>query len=223
MSLFEILNKEYELIVNPLENFSLVDLAQYFDEEENRYKHIRGVVSQMQLLVNDLKLPEEEKRKAILIAYLHDIGYSKRVKNRGHHALDGAIFALEHAFSEEVALAIMFHTAAYGEVKKIGGKLLDIYNKTKPLVDENEKVKKYIEFITYCDLRTESDGTPTTAVRRIFKILSRYEKNSNVYKNIKKHRRYFIKLEKRIRSSVIKEKTFFEKMGDILKAQEIEE
>jgi len=223
MSLFEILNKEYELVVNPLENFSLVDLAQYYDEDEDRYKHIRGVVSQMQLLINDLKLPEEEQKKLLLIAYLHDIGYSKRVKNRGHHSLDGAIFALEHAFSEDVALAIMFHTAAYGEIKKTGGKLLDIYNTAKPLLDDNEKVKKYIDFITYCDLRTEIDGTPTTAVRRIFKILSRYEKSSNVYKNIKKHRRYFIKLEKRIRSSVIKEKTFFEKIGDILKAQEVEE
>jgi len=154
------------------------------------------------------------------ISYLHDIGYSKRVKQRGHHALDGAIFSLEHALGEDVALSVMFHTAAYGEVKRTGGKQKFLYNEAHKLLKENKKAQYYVKLITYCDLTCETDGTPTTVNRRVFKILSRYEKNTPAYKNIKAHKRAFRRLEKQIRLSVVKEKTWWQNLLNVLKAQE---
>ena len=220
MSLFELLKKEYDLFVNPIDKFDLVDLMHYFDEEEDRYKHTRGVAAHMKALVEQLGLPSEEQYELMQIAYLHDIGYSKRVKSRGHHALDGAIFALEKALGEDVALAIMFHTAAYGESRHLTADIKKVYDSAKPLLSKNAKVKKYVDLITYCDLHTEVDGTPTTANRRIFKILARYEKSSTVYKNIKKHKRYFKRLTKRIRMSTVKEKTIIEGLIDVLRAKQ---
>jgi len=220
MSLFEILQKEYDLTVNPTDKFDLVDVSQYFDEEDNRYKHIRGVAAQMQLLTNGLHIKEEEQQKLMLIAYLHDIGYSKRLKDRGHHALNGAIFSLEKAFGEDVALAILFHTASYGEIKLMNNEVLNrIYKQAKNLLKQNEQAKYYIDLITYCDLHTESTGEPTTLARRIFKISAQYQKDSTTYQNIKSNRNYFKKLDKRIRLSVIKEKTFFEGILDVLRAK----
>lgn len=214
MSLFEILTKEYDLVVNPVERFELADLLKYFEEEDDRYKHIRGVASQMQALIKQLYLGEEDAQKLMKIAYVHDIGYSKRVKSRGFHPLDGAIFSLEKAFGEDVALAVMFHTKAYGEAKLMGGKTLEVYQKAKELLDKNEKAKHYVDLITYCDLITEKSGEPTTANRRIFKILARNEKNSIVYKNIKANKRSLLRLEKRIRLSTVKEKTILQKVLD---------
>jgi putative nucleotidyltransferase with HDIG domain len=205
-------------VVNPKDKFDLVELSHYFDEEEDRYKHIRGVAAQMNVLVEQLGLEEEDKQKLMKIAYLHDIGYSKRVMQRGHHALDGAIFALEHAMGEEVALAIMFHTAAYGEVKRTGSQVA-IYEKAYELLKQNEKASYFASLITYCNLRTEVDGTPTTVNRRIFKMLSRYEKNSEAYKNIKAHKHYFKRLEKRIRLSVVKQKTWWQEILATLQAK----
>lgn len=220
MSLLKLLQKEYDIVVNPVEKFDLVDLSHYFDEEDEHYKHIRGVAAQMNILVEQLGLQQEDKEKLMEVAYLHDIGYSKRVKQRGHHALDGAIFALEHGLGEDVALCIMFHTAAYGEVKRISGKQLFLYNEAYKLLKENEKAKYFVDLITYCDLITEKDGTPTTANRRIFKMLARHEKNNVVYKNIKAHKREFKRLEKRIRLSVIKEKTWWQNLLDTLQAKQ---
>lgn len=206
MNLFDILNKEYELRVNPAEKFDLVNVSRYFNEDEDRYKHILGVAAHMKALVEQLGLDDEEKEDLMKIAYLHDIGYSKRVMSKGFYALDSAIFALEKAFGETVALAIMFHTAAYGESRHLSVSIKYIYDKAKLLLNANEKAKRYVELITYCDLHTESDGRPTTTPRRIFKILARYEKGSPTYKNIKAHKRYFKNLTKKIRTSVLKEK-----------------
>ena len=220
MKLFDIIKKEYDLAVNPIDKFDLVDLMHYFDEEEDRYKHIRGVAANMKALVEQLQLPSEEQYELMQIAYLHDIGYSKRVKSRGHHALDGAIFALEKALGEDVALAIMFNMAAYGESRYLAEDIKRVYDEAKHIVAIKPKVKKYIDLITYCDLHTEADGTPTTANRRIFKILAKEEKSSPVYKNIKKHKWYFKRLAKRIRLSVVKEKTFLERLLDVIRAKQ---
>ena len=204
-SLFEILNKEFDLKVKSQDEFDLLQLSHYFNEKEDRYKHIKGVAAQMRALVLQLDVNQDDKDKLMKIAYLHDIGYSKRVKNRGHHALDGAIFALEKGFSEDVALAIMFHTSAFGEIKYINKYITDIYNRAKKIFDKNEKAKYFTELITYCDLQTLPDGTPTSTSRRIFKILAKHDKNTPVYKNIKAHKRYFKHLTKKVRTSVIKQ------------------
>ena len=219
MSLFEILSKEYDLVVNPIEKFDLVDVAHYFDEEEDKYKHTLGVAAQMKALVEQLDSTEEEIYELMQIAYLHDIGHSRRVKSRGHYALDGAIFALEKALGEDVALAIMFHTAAYGEAKYLSTSIKRIYNEAKVLLDQNEKVKCYVELITYCDLHTEEDGKPTTMIRRVFKMLARSEKTSPTYKNIKSHKRYFKHLTKKVRMRVVVEKNFFEGTIDGIRAK----
>jgi hypothetical protein len=220
MKLFEILKKEYDLAVNPIDGFDLTDLMHYFDEEEDRYKHTRGVAAHMKVLVEQLGLPAEEQYELMQVAYLHDIGYSKRVKSRGHHALDGAIFALEKALGEDVALAIMFHTAAYGESRYLSKDIKKVYDEAKHIIATKPKVKKYVDLITYCDLHTEVDGTPTTVTRRIFKLLARHDKSSAIYKNIKKHKRYFKRLAKRIRMSVVKEKTFLERLLDAIRAKQ---
>ncbi len=179
-----------------------------------------GVAGRMQALIKQFGLERDEAEELEQIAYLHNIGYSIRVKNRSLHALDSALFALEKGLGEDIALAVMFHTKADGEAHFIGKKIAKLYHNAKKLVDDNEKVRRYIDYITYCDLHTEADGRPTQVNRRIFKILARYEKNSAVHKNIKHHKAYFLKLDKKIRESVIKEKGMFDGFLSILSGEE---
>ena len=170
----------------------------------------------MQALAKQLKVDEDDFEDLMNIAYLHDIGYSRRVKNRGLHALDGAVFAIEKGFSEEVALAVMFHTAADGEAHLTNGDIDHLYKRVKVLLVNNEKAKYYIDLITLADLRTEHDGTPTRVSERVFKILARYEKGSIVYKNIHAHKKYFKQLEKRILLDNVKDQNIFERLIDVV-------
>lgn len=214
MTLKDIFLKEFDLRFDKMEKFDLFDLDKYFSKDENYYKHTLGVAGQIQSLLKQSDFNEEEKTELMLVAYMHNIGYSRRVKKRGLNALDSAIFAIEKGFSDEIALAIMFNCMAIGEAHLIGGFVSKVYNKAKVVL--NSKVKKYIDFITFANMHTEIDGTPTKLNRRIFKILARNKKGSVIYKNTKANKKEFKKIKNRVLNGFVKEKSMFQEIIDVL-------
>lgn len=216
MTIKEIFLNNFDLRIKEIEKFDIFELEKYFNKDEDRYKHTLGVVSNMQSLLKQSDFNEEEKNELMTIAYLHDIGHSRRIKNRGLTALDSALFAIEKGFSQNIALGIMFHTAAAGEARLIGGKIANIYAQAKILLMGDEKMSKYLDYITFANLHTELDGMPTKLNRRIFKILASNPKDSNVYKNIKHNKRNFKQLKNRVLTGFIKERNWWEEFVNVL-------
>ncbi|MGD9901334.1 MAG: hypothetical protein AB7S44_02220 [Spirochaetales bacterium] len=209
MSLLEIFKSQYDVRVNPLnKKFDVFEFSKYFDETDNHYKHTLGVVGQVRGIEKSFDMSEQEIDDLEQIAFLHYIGYSKRVKHRGLYALDAAIFAIEKGLSEDIALTLMFHTAGQAEARHLGDdKIIHIYNEAHKLLAERPNVHSYIEIITFANLQTEEDGRPTSVDRRIFKMMYRYDKDTAIYKAIKENRKHFRKLAKKLRRSVTSKDT----------------
>lgn len=176
-----LLGERFEVVMSkPSPPLSAEWLQNFFSPEENRYKHIMGVV---------------EKAQGVPEAYLHDIGYAKKLVRTGFHPLDGALFALEHSFSPEVVKAVLFHSGAYGEAKLRGGEIGYLYRQLSPFLTSSDQEK--IDFLTYCDIHTSSDGSTVTIEERLADIFARYPEDTVVHRNMKQQRPYLLQLREK--------------------------
>jgi hypothetical protein len=121
-------------------NINLDYISNFIDIRSDRYLHIKGVAETMLEIINKVPGLDDESRKYLLdAAYLHDIGYSEKLKKSGFHPLDGAIFAFEKGFNELIVKSILFHTGSRGEAEIRGGALARIYTGLKECVNEHDK------------------------------------------------------------------------------------
>ena len=153
--------------------YSLPDMAEYFDIGDNRYKHILGVGRLMEELMSKTSnLNHHEKEWAIQAAYLHDIGYSKRLQISGFHPYDGYVYCMENGYSDTVAKAVLLHSDAVLEMLIKGWNFKSLYSDVIRSLTSIEK--EVFELVTFCDIHTQSTGVPCTIEERLRDVLIRY-------------------------------------------------
>ncbi|WP_067845416.1 HD domain-containing protein [Nocardia lijiangensis] len=105
----------------------------------------------------------------IAAAILHDVGYAPGLAVTGFHPLDGARFLRdEHQTDDRLVRLVANHTFALLEAEERG--LRAELEAEFPIVDD----QLLVDALTYCDITTTPDGSPTTALARIAEIVARY-------------------------------------------------
>lgn len=104
----------------------------------------------------------------ITAAWLHDIGYSPSVAVTGFHPLDGGRY-LRDVIGADIRLCslVAYHSCAHIEARFRG--IAD------ELTAEFQPVGGVLaDALTFCDMTTTPDGTPTDVEARLAEIFSRY-------------------------------------------------
>jgi putative nucleotidyltransferase with HDIG domain len=131
-----------------------------------RWAHTQGVAAAAASFAPQLGCDAELLVDA---AILHDIGYAPRLVVTGFHPLDGARFLRDtHVDDERLLRLIANHTFALLEAQErgLGAELEAEF----PVLND----PLLVDILTYCDVTTSPDGTPTTAPARVAEILARY-------------------------------------------------
>lgn len=172
-------------------------LLNYFGRDERRLLHIHGVVNEAQAIGRHFP---EVKDKLLEVAYLHDIGYSSKLVKTGFHPVDSAIFSLSLLSNEQVIKAVLFHSGAQGEASLVNEQLTHLYQQFSSILTMEDE--QLINLITYCDIQTSPVGTPLSMEYRISEILSRYDEQHVVHKNIKSMESYFYLVRNKVLSDL---------------------
>ncbi|MBF6126587.1 HD domain-containing protein [Nocardia brasiliensis] len=131
-----------------------------------RWAHTQGVARAAATLVPVVGADPELLYAA---AFLHDIGYAPRLVATGFHPLDGARFLRdEHHCDDRLVRLVANHTFALLEAQDRG--LCEQLEEEFPILDD----QLLVDALTYADMTTTPDGTPTTAPARIAEIVARY-------------------------------------------------
>jgi hypothetical protein len=129
-----------------------------------RWRHVQAVAARARELSTTLFRSSSEGDRLIAAAYLHDIGYAPAIAMTGFHPLDGARFVRDSG-SPELAALVAQHTGARNEALLRGIELVAEF----PFHDS-----LHYRALSYCDLTTGPDGTPTTVDDRVTEICERY-------------------------------------------------
>lgn len=173
------------------EVLSLENLDKFISKDSNRYKHIIGVINLAKEIENTISFNGD----LIQAALYHDIGYSDSLQYTKFHPIDSALKAEADNISPNIKNAILCHTGARGEANLINKDLMIYYK----FIEEDFKLAN---FLTYCDTHINSKGEKVSLNERLNDIYERYDKNHYVYKNIKKHEKYFKEIEKNIEREI---------------------
>ena len=171
----------------------------YFSNEENRYLHILGVVSKIKDLCILSGYGEDSNfyRYCVTVAYLHDIGYSKKLNVYDFHAYDGYCFVKNDLKVDNVifntdfekdliSLVISYHT--YSDIlieldrfhfNDLNESLFDIYEDLN--FDKNyfgNIFNKLLLFISYADMNVKGNGNIVSLEERVADICERYGNDS---------------------------------------------
>lgn len=126
---------------------------------DNRAKHIMSVASLCYEIAKKQGLQERECRKAFLIGYLHDIGYSFSKENKDHPII------------------------GYNLLKLCGDISDDILNAVKDHGDPNKEQTKFLLILNQADMQIKGDGNRVTVIERLDDIGERYGYDSTEYIN----------------------------------------
>jgi len=110
-------------------------------------------------------------------AWLHDIGYSPRVKRNGFHALDAALWLREGGWPMPICQLVAWHTESEveGALRGLGDELVAAFERPPTLA---------ATALTWADLTSSPSGEVCTADDRIAEILRRYPPDSIVHRAI---------------------------------------
>ncbi|RJO80220.1 HD domain-containing protein [Nocardia panacis] len=137
-----------------------------------RWAHSQGVAHTAIQLVAQLNCDRE---LLVESAILHDVGYAPTLAVTGFHPLDGARFLRDmHHADERLVRLVANHTFAPLEADERG--LREQLEAEFPILDD----PLLVDALTYCDMTTTPDGTPTTPADRIAEIVTRYGPNTLV-------------------------------------------
>lgn len=136
-----------------------------------RWSHVQGVAGTAsgvapQLLARDVDA-------VIAAAWLHDVGYSPGLAVTGFHPVDGARFARSAGMPELVVSLIAHHSGANAEAIERG--------LTAELDEFDPPPSDVLDVVTYADMTTAPNGSPTDAETRVSEILSRYSSEDPVH------------------------------------------
>ncbi|NDL60185.1 HD domain-containing protein [Phytoactinopolyspora mesophila] len=138
-----------------------------------RWAHVQGVGTTAQELASTTpRVPE----LVVAAAWLHDIGYSPRVRSSGFHPIDGAEFlAVRDAPSELVSL-VAYHSGAEFEAEERG--LSDA------LASYDRPNQMNLDLLTFFDMAVSPAGERILVQDRIDGILQRYEPDHPVHRAV---------------------------------------
>jgi len=110
-------------------------------------------------------------------AWLHDIGYDRRIAFTGFHPLDGARWLQASGWRPETCRLVAWHTAASteGALRGLGGALAAEFAPPLPLA---------AAALTWADLTSSPTGAKWTADRRVADILRRHPADSVVHRSV---------------------------------------
>lgn len=168
----------------------------YFSKNSYRYKHIVGVVDEMNQLLEHFDLEEHIKEELIQLAYIHDIGHSEKLVKTGFHPLDGGLFCKKEKYSKDIIAAVMFHSGAYEDVRRNFPDLEYAYLEYKYYL--TKKAKLYIELITYCDLHRSLTGKSITFREKLQEVFAIYGEDHNRSLTLKSKKTAFLQLINRV-------------------------
>jgi hypothetical protein len=155
-----------------------VDLAAaYLSDAGDRWSHVTGVGSTAQALAQRSQLVSDSLVSA---AWLHDVGYARRLVHTGCHPIDGARFLKSMDVPEAVIGLVAHHTGAAYEARERG--LLDQW-KELPTPDPEA-----LDVLTMIDLAIGPSGEPLIDVERVSGILARYDEDDPVHRAVLKSR-----------------------------------
>ena len=139
---------------------------------DSRLNHSAAVAAQIDLVVD---LVEADWRSALKdAAWLHDVGYSKKVAVTSFHPLDGARWLRDHGWPRETCRLVAWHTEALEEAR--------LYGLDTQLTAEFERPPRLAAAaLAWADLTTSPTGAQWAAERRFADILRRYPPGSIVH------------------------------------------
>jgi hypothetical protein len=126
-----------------------------------RWLHVQAVAAQARRVADVVDGTE----MIVAAAYLHDVGYAPQLVASGFHPLDGARFVRDQGRADLASL-VAHHTGARNEAKLRG---IDDFSTEFRFADSLTQ-----RALTYCDLTTGPDGSPTTVDDRVAEIVDRY-------------------------------------------------
>ena len=75
-----------------------------------RWQHSIGVATRAKELA--VTVPPAQRALLVASAWLHDIGYSPRLKRTGFHPLDGGTYLRDRGWEEELCALVAHHSGA---------------------------------------------------------------------------------------------------------------
>ena len=110
-------------------------------------------------------------------AWLHDIGYHRRIALTGFHPLDGARWLRASGWRPETCRLVAWHTTASteGTLRGLGDALAAEFAPPVPLA---------AAALTWADLTSSPTGAKWTADRRVADILRRHPADSVVHRSV---------------------------------------
>ncbi|GGD12605.1 HD domain-containing protein [Nocardioides daphniae] len=142
------------------------------DEMPARWKHVRAVAE----LVDSWSRKGLVSDVVVKAAWLHDVGYSRRVIRTGMHALDGARYLDLHGLDAEVIALVAHHTGAWAEAEERG--------LTGQLAVFDAPEERNLDALTLADLTRGPEGERVTVVERLAEIYTRYEEQHPVHRAV---------------------------------------
>jgi putative nucleotidyltransferase with HDIG domain len=135
-----------------------------------RWSHTEGVARRARAVAETLGL-RADGDVLVAAAFLHDVGYARRLRTTGFHPLDGAVH-LRDVGRERVACLVAHHSGARWEAELLGlGKELAAFSVENSVV---------ADALTYCDVMTGADGQRVTLDERVSDIERRHGVDSVV-------------------------------------------
>ena len=133
-----------------------------------RWHHSLGVATRAKELAGTV--PPGDCGLLVAAAWLHDIGYTPRLKLTGFHPLDGGLYLREHGWDEAICVLVAHHSGArFVPVERGFTQLLDTFSFTEsPLTDA----------LTYADQTVGPGGKRMTITYRINEAISRHGPDS---------------------------------------------
>lgn len=133
-----------------------------------RWQHSLGVATRAEQLA--VTVPPSDRRLLVAAAWLHDIGYTPRLKRTGFHPLDGGLYLREHGWDEALCALVAHHSGArFVPVERGFTELLDTFHFAEsPLTDA----------LTYADQTVGPGGKRMTVAYRINEAITRHGPDS---------------------------------------------
>jgi hypothetical protein len=132
-----------------------------------RWQHTEGVAARARSAA--AAVPEDQRPVLLAAAWLHDIGYSPRLRRSNFHPLDGAWHLRDQGWSQMTAGLVAQHSGA-GLVARV----LGLEAAMRPFAAPCYTTGPLADALTYADQTTGPDGFPVDVEERLADMLRRH-------------------------------------------------
>lgn len=133
-----------------------------------RWQHTKAVANQAVKVA--VTVPKSDQKVLIAAAWLHDIGYTRKLKKTGFHPLDGAIYLRDNGWDPRIVALVAHHSGArFVPVERgFAAMMTEFGFEDSPVSDA----------LTYADQTMGPYGQPMTVSYRINEAITRHGPDS---------------------------------------------